>query len=130
MGEVDRGQRSAFRWLDNHGIANGESRRDLVSDEAEGEVEGGDGQEWPDRKAPDEATRASEPLLGVQGRPLASPPLRLFGSPAKYVHSPRRFGASIADRLAGLRDDQLSELVALVIESRGDARKSFRSLPG
>jgi hypothetical protein len=105
LGQLERRQRSHGCGLQDHGVAAGDRRPELVGDQVEGVVEGRDREHDADRLP----RVVAAPLLaageGVEWDDLAAEPLGFLGGDGQGVDAAPRLLARLADRLGALAGD-------------------------
>ena len=116
LGEEQRRQRRLGSGLEHDGAARSERRRDLVRDEVEREVEGGDRSHDADRPAERERELADARLRRVHRHDVSGELPRLDGRERVRRHRASGLDAGGLHRLAGLGADRLRHLVVPLAE--------------
>ena len=128
--ELERRQRGVGRRLDDHGIAAGDGRADLVADEVQREVERRDGDDDPARHPQRDAEL---PLAGrhrVERHRLAVQPAGRLGRLVQGVDRAGGLQPALGQDLALLERDRAAELLHPGREEIGGLAEDGRPLVG
>ena len=130
LGQLERRQRGYRGRFEDHRIAAGDGRSELVGDQVEGVVEGGDREHDSDRHPLEVAAALLAAWKAVEGDGLAEQALGLLAGNGQGVDAAPRLAPRLANGLRTLTGDGDGEILEVVGHDRRGLEEDLRALVG
>src|SRR5579875_851716 len=128
FGQQQRRSRTLRRRLDDHCVAGGQRRRDLVAHQVERKIERRDRGDRTDRKTLHHPDCAGTGGIEIERLVMPAEALGLLRGQRENSNRARDLGAGIADRLAGAVENRVLEITPAFGDSLRDRGQNFRAL--